>query len=95
MFIPNPLLWKAINCMSCIKCPVGALPITGGLLENNPPLVFASASAKDLLLPSTSSNHGRGPSGENLKPRIISTPGVSWAASASAWLGIAGAFGCV
>ena len=47
------------------------------------------------LLPSTSSNHCSGPEGENLNPRIKSTPGVSCAASASAPLGIAGAFGWV
>ena len=42
-----------------------------------------------LLFPSTSSNQGKGPDGENLNPKIKSTPGVSCAASASAPLGIA------
>jgi len=100
-FTPSPVLWNAINCTSWIKCPLGAIPTTDkSSRPTNGPFEFGlefivASLPKILLFPSTSSNQGNGPDGENLNPKIKSTPGVSWAASASAPLGIAGAFGWV
>ncbi|SVA63228.1 uncharacterized protein METZ01_LOCUS116082 [marine metagenome] len=84
---PKPVLWKEITSRPWMMCPVTARPITGSWPAS-------SSGVSVLRTPSTSSSHGRVPSGVYLSPSIISQPSVHWADSASASLGMATQFGC-
>ena len=62
-----------------MACPLGARPSTGSesRAKNERFLGFFWLDLRVLRVPSTSSNHGSGPSGEKRNPRIMSMPDVS------------------